>query len=155
MAIGDFLKTRVVLMGSLSVLMGLSLTEIKAQASPAVNYIGYTGKQWTKDYGVLAGQCDSVAFQDTSMNPPSAVLVDSDINHPIDTHCFGHTLELVPTGKSAQWNNPVTGTNFFLTPGKHSDKCRTFNGIKVANGESQPLKGVACSNSPGQWKIVK
>lgn len=144
---------------------------LTTQVAQAANYIGYTGKSWSNDYGVLAGNCQTEAFGETAPDNKSAdmaayLLVEPNFqktfpespaqaNQQVDSLCFGHTLELVPTGKSVHWKNPSTGSDVFLTPGKQSDNCRTFNGVKVSDGKKQKFSGVACSDQPGQWKIVR
>ena len=147
---------------------GLCFTQAATAAS---NYIGYTGKSWSKDFGLLSGDCHTASFENSSpdVNPSdlaASVTVDplfqkafpesqTEAGQRIDAHCFGHTLELVPTGKAVHWKNNVTGSDIFLTPGKQSDNCRSFTAIKVAMGQQSKLSGVACSDQAGQWKIVR
>ena len=45
---------------ALAALLGFVSMPLAALADPSF-YLGYTGKKWTKDYGVIAGTCDAAA----------------------------------------------------------------------------------------------
>lgn len=110
------------------------------------NYVGYTGKKWDNDYGVLDGTCDSAKVGTVlggvvggvvgsqvakdSPNRPVAIVVGSVIGAVIgnkigkdidagDRGCMGHALELAGEQKPVRWTNPQTGVNFVLTPTKN------------------------------------
>jgi len=110
------------------------------------NYVGYTGKKWDNDYGVLDGTCDSAKVGTVlggvvggvvgsqvakdSPNRPVAIVVGTVIGAVIgnklgkdidagDRGCMGHALELAGEQKSVRWTNPQTGVNFVLTPTKN------------------------------------
>lgn len=135
------------------------------------DYVGYTGRQWTNDFGVLHGNCDASDLASSigtkgSTDQAAVILIEAifrqtfpeaanSVDLTLDSYCFGHTLELVPSGQSVYWKNQATGTDIYLTPGKESDNCRTYNGIKVTQGKKVRFSGTACSSRQGQWKIVK
>lgn len=135
------------------------------------NYVGYTGHPWARDFGVLQGNCDARGLAATigtggTTDQAAAILIEAifrqtfpdaanAVDLALDSYCFGHTLELVPTGQSVYWKNPNTGTDIYLTPGKKSNNCRTYNGMKVSDGKKSRFSGIACSTVQGQWKIVK
>src|SRR5213593_4099413 len=76
------------------------------------NYVGYTGKKWEKDYGVLEGHCNTQAVGGAvgaraakNENRPVAILVGGVLGAVIgakigraiddaDRGCMGHALEL-------------------------------------------------------------
>src|SRR5437762_1425805 len=47
---------------ALAALLGFVSMPLAALADPSF-YLGYTGKKWTKDYGVIAGTCDAAAVR--------------------------------------------------------------------------------------------
>ncbi|HEX4855794.1 MAG TPA: hypothetical protein VFV28_03230 [Limnobacter sp.] len=133
------------------------------------NFVGYTGKTWNSDFGVLRGQCDAKLVQAESLKGqlieqmayvegqdafrkifPPTQLVDS---LAVDSHCFGHTMELVPSGQAVRWLNPVSGVGVYLSPGAKSDSCRSYLGVTVVNGEKKKFRGDVCSPSKGVWQI--
>jgi hypothetical protein len=139
------------------------------QAAFSRNFVGYTGKTWASDFGVLKGQCDSRTVQGESLKGlltdqmayvagedafrkifPSTQLVDA---FAVDSHCFGHTMELVPSGQAVRWLNPVSGVGVYLSPGAKSDSCRTFLGMTLINGEKKKFRGEVCSPNKGVWQI--
>src|SRR5713226_8405530 len=74
------------------------------------NYVGYTGKKWEKDYGVIEGHCNSAQI--------GAVLggaVGANIGKQLDESdraCMGHALELAGENKTVVWTNQATGVNY-------------------------------------------
>lgn len=139
------------------------------QANPARTFIGYTGKGWASDFGVLKGQCDAKLVQAEALKGqitgqmahvegqdsfrklfPANQMVDA---YAVDSHCFGHTMELVPSGQAVRWLNPVTGVGVYLSPGARSDSCRSFLGMTIVNGEKKKFRGDVCSPSKGVWQL--
>jgi hypothetical protein len=135
----------------------------------AKNFIGYTGKGWNGDFGVLRGQCDAKLVQSEALKGTlteqmayvesgdafksifaETQLVDA---FAVDSHCFGHTMELVPSGQAVRWLNPVNGVGVYLSPGAKSDTCRTFLGVTITKGEKTKFRGEACSPNEGVWQI--
>jgi len=135
----------------------------------AKNFIGYTGKGWNNDFGVLRGQCDAKQVQAESLRGslteqmayvesgeafksifPETALVDA---FAVDSHCFGHTMELVPSGQAVRWINPANGIGVYLSPGAKSDTCRTYLGVTIVNGEKTKFRGEVCSPSKGLWRV--
>jgi len=110
------------------------------------NYVGYTGKKWDNDYGILEGTCDAAKVGTVlggvvggavgsqvakdSPNRPVAIVVGTVLGAVIgnkigaeigegDRGCMGHALELSGEQKAVKWTNPQTGVNFTLTPTKN------------------------------------
>ena len=135
------------------------------------NFVGYTGKNWDNDFGVLSGECNVQAILALAQNPGTEnavakIMVETTyrnifpntaeaLEQTIDSNCFGHTLELVPTGKSVHWKNPETGFDVYITPGGKSDTCRTYTGITIMNGKKNRIKGEACSIRKGVWQFQR
>jgi len=107
------------------------------------NYVGYTGKKWDQDYGVLEGTCDAAKVGTVlggiaggviggqvakdSPNRPVAILVGTVLGAVIgnkigaevgsgDQGCMGHALELAGEQSAVKWTNAQTGVSYVLTP---------------------------------------
>ncbi|MCQ8897179.1 hypothetical protein NQT62_12115 [Limnobacter humi] len=152
---------------SLSLLLGFALA-CGAGIAAARNFIGYTGKGWVSDYGVLKGECNVPALIGPNKKPLPAQMAMVDVDaafdavlpngkndtaRQLDAQCFGHTLELVPTGQAVRWVNPLSGNGVYLSPGAKSDTCRTYLGVLASSGQKSKFRGEACSTAPGVWKI--
>jgi len=128
------------------------------------NYVGYTGKKWDQDYGILEGKCNTaqvgavlggvtggvigsqVAKGD---NRPCVLVVGTVLGAVIgskigaeidngDRGCMGHAFELAAEQKTVVWTNGQTGVTYRLTPtrnfGDQKNPCREFNAVAVAGG---------------------
>jgi len=144
------------------------------------NYVGYTGKKWEKDYGVVEGRCNTDQIGAVvgaaiggavgsrvgdEKNRPVAILVGGVIGAVIgakigrsidesDRACMGHALELAGEHKTVAWKN-AKGVQYELTPtknlGDRANPCREFV-TKVSSGRvSDAVKGVACRRPNGEW----
>ncbi|TLY72283.1 MAG: glycine zipper 2TM domain-containing protein [Gammaproteobacteria bacterium] len=144
------------------------------------NYVGYTGKKWEKDYGVLEGHCNTQAVGAVlggvvggavgsraakNENRPVAILVGGVLGAVIgakigraiddaDRGCMGHALELAGERNTVKWQNS-SGVQYELTPtrnvGDKTTPCREFV-TKVSTGKlSDAVKGVACRQGNGEW----
>ena len=107
------------------------------------NYVGYTGKKWDNDYGVLDGTCDAAKVGTVlggavggvigaqvakdSPNRPVAILVGTALGAVVgnkigkdidsgDQGCAGHALELAGEQQPVKWTNPQTHVSYVLTP---------------------------------------
>ncbi|HEX2493170.1 MAG TPA: glycine zipper 2TM domain-containing protein [Steroidobacter sp.] len=145
-------------------------------------YVGYTGREWTEDYGVVEGTCNRKAVgtvvgavvggvigsqigegsQRTVATVIGSVLgavIGREIGRDLDEGdraCIGHSLELAQPGQSVRWVNETTNVTYVLTPIEARDVrsgCRKFN-LKAANGgASRSREALACRNSEGVWAI--
>jgi surface antigen len=134
------------------------------------NYVGYTGKKWERDYGILDGRCNAKAVGTVlggavggavgasvgrGDNRPVAILVGTVlgavIGHEIgarveesDRGCFGHALELAGESKPVMWTNPNTGFQYRLVPTRNltsgGQPCREFV-TEVSSKEKSKGKG--------------
>lgn len=140
-------------MVAFSLLFGCAPFEQQAHAQ---NFIGYTGKRWGSDYGVLQGECNvrQVLFTHKKESLPLDIarLELDEATHPLDSLCFGLTLELVPAGQFVRWVNPHTGAGFYFSAGSKSEACRTYLGVIAIHGQKTKFRGEACSTTPGVWR---
>lgn len=145
------------------------------------DYVGYTGKKWDRDYGVLEGTCNSAAVGavlggavggavgsrvGSERDRPVAIVVGTVIGAVIgakvgakidegDRGCMGHALELAAENKAVAWTNQATGVKYRLTPTRNfqdgKDACREFT-TRVTNGKQRDaVEGVACRGGNGEW----
>jgi len=144
------------------------------------NYIGYTGKRWEKDYGVLEGTCNTKEVgavvgaaiggaigsqHGNDSNRPVAILVGGVIGAVIgakigatiedsDRACMGHALELADEQSTVRWRNSA-GVQYELTPthnsGSKANPCREFVTRVVTDSRRDAVKGAACRRANGEW----
>lgn len=145
------------------------------------NYVGYTGRKWEKDYGVVDGRCNTAAVGaviggvvggavgsrvSSPDDRPIAIILGSVIGavvgHKIgkelddsDRACMGHALELAGERKSVVWTNKATGVTYRLTPtGSFSEgktPCRQFTTVLTSGRMRDTLRGAACRRGNGEW----
>jgi surface antigen len=148
------------------------------------NYVGYTGRKWEKDYGVVDGRCNREAVGavlggvvggaigsrvgegDTRA---VAIVVGSVIGAAIgakigrdlddaDRGCVGHALELTTDGKPVTWSNAKTGVSYAVTPKRgfkqNGQSCREFTAVITAKDRRETVTDRACRTADGTWQIV-
>jgi surface antigen len=142
-------------------------------------YVGYTGRSWPQDYGVVTGVCQSDVILGVAGAAVGGVLgaqvgdgtgrtvaiiagaalgaiVGSNIGRQLDRGdeaCIGHALELVPPGQPVRWTSG-TGTRYVLVPVKDvAADCREFKLEASANSKKSWGKRVACRSGDGVWKL--
>lgn len=148
------------------------------------DYVGYTGKKWDRDYGVVNGSCNLQAVGAavgaavggavgsqvgkgegrviaTILGTVVGAVVGSKIVRDIDNTdraCIGHTLELVGDGRSVSWVNPQTRASYVITPRRgftrNGQQCREFSTRVTTGGRAETVPGKACRGSDGAWKAV-
>jgi len=147
------------------------------------NYVGYTGKKWDKDYGIIEGRCNSAAVgavlggalggvvgsrAANKEDRPVAIVVGTVLGAVIgakigqkidegDRGCWGHALELAGEKKTVVWTNKATGVNYRLTPTRNFQEgklpCREFSTVVSAASRQDTVKGVACRRGEGESEI--
>lgn len=144
-------------------------------------YVGYTGRGWERDYGVVEGSCNrkeigtvlgavvggAIGSQvGDGTGRTVAIIVGSVLGGIVgreigkdldeaDRGCFGHALELVEAGRSVRWINDRTNVSYVLTPLASTDSknCRRFK-LKMSEGRnSKSSEGRACRDGDGVWRI--
>lgn len=179
---------------ALVALVSLSLVPLPAPADPPPwakahgwrkkndpNYVGYTGKKWQQDYGVIEGRCDTNkvgavlggavggvvgAKVGSPENRAVAIVVGTVLGAVIgakigraldesDRACMGHALELAGEKKTVVWTNSGTGVHYELTPtrnlGDARNPCREFTAKVSSAKASDVVNGVACRRGTGDW----
>lgn len=147
-------------------------------------YLGYTGKQWPKDYGVVGGRCDYTAVGavlggvvggaigsqvgsgegravaivvGTVLGAVVGAAVAQEID-AVDRACIGHALELAPVGHPVVWDNPNTRVHYVVTPQRgyksNGRDCREFSTERMFDGKTSTSKGKACRDDSGEWRIM-
>ena len=148
-------------------------------------YVGYSGRHWEHDYGVLSGSCNreevatvlggvvgAVAGSRTSSeeNRTVATIVGAVAGAFIgnwigrkldeaDRACVGHALEVGRTGQRVVWSNEDSDVRYEIVPGadrkRNGAACREFTLLAVSGGEKSSQAGVACQSQAGSWQIVE
>jgi surface antigen len=148
-------------------------------------YVGYTGRQWSDDYGVRSGRCDrdrvGAALGAVAGGAIGAAVSDGDdrliailagatigavIGHEIgdrmddrDRACFGHSLELLEDGRRVEWGGSSRDTIYTLVPYSRFERdgkvCRHFSLVQLVNGRQVKKQGSACRYGDGDWRMVK
>ncbi len=145
-------------------------------------YAGYSGREWSRDYGVLGGRCDTeevltvvgavagAVIGNRAASPDNRAIatlagaiiggvIGNRIGEAIDDRdraCIGHSLELVGAGRQVEWQNPSTGARYRVRLARDIDRrCREFE-LQVRPGQGKGAKERlrACRDDDGRWNIV-
>jgi surface antigen len=78
---------------------------------------------------------------------------------PTDQACVGQTLEHTPTAQTVAWQNPNSGSSYWVTPtqnyqGQNGEQCRNYISQAVINGQTQQIENTACRDGNGVWRAV-
>lgn len=145
-------------------------------------YTGYTGRQWSDDYGISSGHCNreavgavvgavvggalgsTIGKGDTrTVAIILGTVLGSFVGHRIgqdlddaDRGCLGQALELGAQQRPVTWFNPNNGLHYTVTPldGFSSDgnRCRNYNLGIRGNGINDSKQEGACLVSDGTWR---
>ena len=154
------------------------------RAKQGTYYVGYLGKHWHRDYGILSGHCNreavatvlggviggaigsEVGDKDNKavaiiIGAAAGALIGKTIGRELDEadqSCFGHALEIAKPGQVVTWTNAETGIEYEMALGRgsdrHGDVCREYMLLGIAGSTKSFRKGVACQAEPGVWDIV-
>ena len=146
-------------------------------------YVGYTGKQWERDYDISSGSCNRqeiatviggiaggvIANRVADEHKPVATIVGviagAVIGNRIgreldeaDRGCFGHALEIAQAGRRVTWTN--ADVRYELSPGgpspKHGASCREYTLVTIQGRRDRSTQtGVACQSQPGVWQVAR
>ena len=146
-------------------------------------YVGYTGRAWERDYGIIEGHCNrkeigtvvgavvggAIGSQIGDGDGRTvAIIVGSVLGAAIgreigrdldegDRACVGHALELAQPGQAVRWINDRTNVSYLLTPlapsAGDTKDCRRFAIDAKRDGKSQTSKGRACRSADGTWQM--
>jgi surface antigen len=78
---------------------------------------------------------------------------------PTDQACIGQTLEHTPTAQTVAWQNPNSGSSYWVTPTQNyqapnGEQCRNYISQAVINGQTQQIENTACRDTNGAWRAV-
>jgi len=147
------------------------------------SYAGYSGHEWSRDYGVQSGRCDrteigavlgglagaavgaGVAGNDDravaiAVGTVIGAAIGADIGRRMDQAdraCTGHALELAASGKSVTWINGRSGITYQLTPldsRPSADGCRRFRLVATGPFGLSEGRATACPGDDGVWKLA-
>lgn len=152
------------------------------RAQDGARYAGYSGREWTRDYGVIEGRCNTEEVltvigavaggvignrvadrEDRAIATVAGAIIGGVIGNRIgdaiddrDRACIGHSLELVGSGRRVEWQNPSTGVYYGLRPVRDLDRrCREFElEARKKNGKPQKQKMRACRDERGSWVVI-
>lgn len=141
-------------------------------------YLGYTGRKWEQDYGILAGKCHretvgavlggivggAIGSQvGKGDGNKVAIIVGTALGAILgakagremdlaDAACLGHALELAKDGQRVSWSDGA-GTQYRVKPLKGFSAgglpCRSFE--LTVGGQS--VRQNACQTGPGNWEL--
>jgi surface antigen len=145
-------------------------------------YVGYTGREWEHDYGIIEGHCDRDAIgaivggavgaavgsqvgdgSDRVVAIVVGTVIGAAIGREIgrelddrDRACIGHALELAKDGQSVRWVNENDELTYVVTPTPPDggdSHCRDFELVISAETESHSERGHACRTADGTWQM--
>jgi len=148
------------------------------------HYVGYQGRRWPSDYGVMRGDCDLQAIGAVLGGAVGAVIgsrvgdgdgravatvigavvgavIGSQVGRSMDQKdraCVGHALELADDGRPVYWENRDTGARYTVTPGpalKGDRICREYLLDVVVKNKHDRSPQSACRSNDGKWNVVK
>jgi len=75
---------------------------------------------------------------------------------PVDQGCVTQSLEHAPANQPVAWQNPNTGSSYWVTPtqdlrGPRGEPCREYVTDAVINGQQQQTRHLACERADGTW----
>jgi surface antigen len=147
-------------------------------------YIGYSGKQWERDFDISSGSCNrqeiatviggiaggAIANRVADEHKPVATLVGviagTVIGNRIgreldeaDRGCFGHALEMAQPRQRITWTNEQAGVRYELSPGADRPRgdtaCREYTLVAVVGPDRSTQTGIACQSGPGAWQVAR
>ena len=79
-----------------------------------------------------------------------------------DQLSMNQALEKTPTNQAYSWHNPDSKNRYTVTPtrtyyknvGGRSEPCRRFVTTAIIHGKAEKIKGTACRQANGNWRVV-
>lgn len=148
-------------------------------------YVGYNGRNWPSDYGVLGGRCDREAISTViggvvggtigatvgkGDNRTVAIILGTVIGAVVgnqigkeldeaDRGCIGHALELSRDNSQVYWDNPDSHLSYTVTPissfTSNGMKCRNYDLAIRGDGVKQTKRERACLAPDGNWQAYR
>lgn len=143
-------------------------------------YVGYAGREWSNDYGVISGRCNTDAVlaaigaaaggtignrtaseENRAVATVIGAVVGGIVGNAIGDHiderdraCTGQALELARVGQKVRWANPETGMSYVVKPTRDlADRCREFEFRASGPAPSGPMKLKGCARPGGEWLL--
>ncbi len=78
----------------------------------------------------------------------------------VDAGCVVQSLEYAPDGERVVWRNPNDGARYEVTPVETRDigggtYCRTYETTVTIDRRTEIVRGRACREPDGRWRIVE
>ncbi len=148
-------------------------------------YTGYTGRQWSDDYGISSGSCDRSAIATVLGGVVGGAIgstigkgngrtvaiilgsvlggvIGNKIGHDLDNAdrgCLGQALELGNDRQRVTWLNEDNGLNYTVTPlsgfSAGGNKCRNYNLGIRGDDVNEFRHEKACLGRDGVWKAYR
>ena len=145
--------------------------------------VGYEGKRWPSDYGILRSQCDRetvgavlggviggvvgsrVGREEeraiaTVIGAVVGAVIGAQVGRSMDERdraCVGHALELADSGRAVHWVNEETGVAYLLSPIDDYEQggrtCREFTLEVTAGNKRDMSRQKACRGGDGVWAM--
>lgn len=145
-------------------------------------YVGYSGRKWGRDYGVIDGECNWEAVGTVlgggvggaigssvgkDGNRAVAIIIGSVLGAVIgnqigkeidktDRGCIGHALELAADRQTIHWTNLNNGLHYQITPirgfSESGHKCREYALDIQGDSIHESRNERACQAGNGTWK---
>lgn len=148
------------------------------------HYVGYEGRRWPSDYGVMRGGCDLQAIGAVLGGAVGAVIgsrvgdgdgravatvigavlgavIGAQVGRAMDEEdraCVGHALELADDGRPVYWENTHSGARYTVTPGRtlKGDRiCREFLLDVAVKDRQDHSRQLACRSDDGKWTVMR
>jgi surface antigen len=146
-------------------------------------YVGYSGRQWERDYDISSGRCNRQAIATviggvaggaiasrvaapenravaTLIGAVAGAVIGNRVGRELDEAdrgCFGHALEIAQVGRRVTWTNETTNVRYELSPGADQQRqgatCRAFTLVTVVGRERSSRSGIACQAEAGFWRV--
>ena len=76
-----------------------------------------------------------------------------------DENCIGETLQHAPAEQPVAWQNPATGSSYWVTPtqgmrGPNGETCRDYVTDALVDGRKRQTRNTACRQADGSWVPV-
>lgn len=141
-------------------------------------YVGYAGREWSDDYGIISGRCNTdevlaavgavaggVIGNRTASNRTVGTVIGAVLGGVVgnigdriderDRACTGHALELARVGQAVQWRNPDTGLTYTVRPTRDlANQCREFEFGVQGKRASAPVRLQGCARDRGEWQLA-
>jgi len=148
------------------------------------NYVGYTGKKWDRDYGVVEGRCNRQAVgavlggvvggavgsqigkgsgRDIAIlvGTVAGAVIGSQIARDMDRAdeaCIAHALELAGPNQRVTWPSVDNRATYVITPQngfkRDGQTCREFMLRRSEGRNDTSRQGRACRTGDGTWQII-